>query len=212
MLASFLLSLHEGLEAALIIGIENSPLRRIWIQNVLILGIGLALGVLLGWVILLRPAWIQSRLAVGSFLQETSAQAIGRSAPDFALESLTGSTVRLSDLRGHPTLINFWTTWCGSCRQEMPLLEKYHQNRPDLVMLAVNAGEDRDQVQAFVDEFGLTFDVLLDPNTQIQSLYDIRGYPTTFFVDKQGSIRAVVMGPISESSLPGYLEKIGVKP
>lgn len=190
----------------------SPSMRRMWIQNVLILGAGLTLGVLLSLVILIGPDRVQSQLTVALLPRRIPAPAIGHPAPDFVLESLSGNTVHLSELQGHPILLNFWATWCGPCRQEMPLLAKYHQSQPDLVMLAVNAGEDRDQVKAFADEFGLMFDVLLDPEGRIQSLYDIRGYPTTFFLDEKGIVRAVVMGALDETSLPRYLEKVGVSP
>lgn len=191
----------------------GSPsMRRTWIQNVLIVGAGLTLGVLLSLVILVGPDRVQSQLTAALLPRRIPAPAIGHPAPDFALESLSGNTVHLSELQGHPILLNFWATWCGPCRQEMPLLAKYYHDRPDLVMLAVNAGEDRDQVKAFTDEFGLMFDVLLDPEGRVQSLYDIRGYPTTFYLDEKGIVRAVVMGPLDETSLPEYLEKAGIGP
>lgn len=190
----------------------SPSMRRTWIQNFLILGAGLTLGVLLSLMILIGPDRVQSQLAVALLPRRIPAPAIGHPAPDFVLESLSGNTVHLSELQGHPILLNFWATWCGPCRQEMPLLAKYHQSQPDLVMLAVNAGEERDQVKAFRDEFGLMFDVLLDPEGRVQSLYDIRGYPTTFFLDERGIVRAVVMGALDETSLPRYLEKVGVGP
>lgn len=191
----------------------GSPsLRRMWIQNILIVGAGLTLGALLSLMILIRPDRVQSELTAALLPQRIPGPVIGHPAPDFVLESLSGNTVHLSELQGHPVLVNFWATWCGPCRQEMPLLAKYHLNQSDLVMLAVNAGEDRDQVKAFTDEFGLMFDVMLDPEGRVQSLYDIRGYPTTFFLDEKGIVRAVVMGALDETSLPRYLEKVGVSP
>jgi len=194
------------------------------LRNILILGMGLAVGILLGVGVFLDPRWLWTQRTDRSVPQEAPALANGHPAPDFALESLTRETLRLSDpstrlrqsgqaLRGHPILINFWATWCGPCRQEMPLLQKYYrENQPDLVVLAVNAGEDRSVVKAFVDEFGLTFDVLLDPDGRVQALYNIRGYPTTFFLDVSGTIQAVWVGPLDETGLPGYLGKIGIGP
>ena len=171
-------------------------------------------GIGLGWLILNGIA--RSGTPFGGATDpgagaSASALAVGSSAPDFELESLSGERVRLSDLRGHPVLINFWATWCAPCELEMPTIEsRYEQYSPDLVVLAVNFDEPVGDVWAFVDRLGLTFDVLLDPGAEVQDLYRIYGYPTTFFVDAQGVIRAQHVGVLTEKQLDGYLAQIGV--
>lgn len=183
--------------------------RRNWLflAGGLAVGLGLGLVILFGVVGLTLPG-------LGGFLGEdenTPAPAVGHLAPDFTLESLGGESLHLSDLRGQPVILNFWATWCGPCRQEMPLFQKtYRQHRPDLNVLAVNLGEERGPVKAFVDEYGLTFQVLLDPEETLTDLYQVRGYPTTFFLDGEGRIQVVHIGSLDETQLAGYLPKIGI--
>lgn len=142
---------------------------------------------------------------------ETSSPTIGAAAPDFILRSVSGNEVKLSDFKGRPVIINFWATWCYPCRIEMPLFQaRYEQHSPNLVILAVNFDEASQDVRLFVDEFNLTFDPLLDPGGRIQELYQIRGYPTTYFVDKDGIIRVLQVGFLTEDQLDKNLEQVGV--
>lgn len=131
-------------------------------------------------------------------------------APDFELETLSGSRLRLQDLRGKPVLLNFWATWCAPCRIEMPVLEaRYEQLQPELEVLAINFDETADEVGAYTSEMGLTFPVLLDPGGEVQRLYQIRGYPTSFLVDEDGIIRVQHIGQLTESQLDQYLSEVG---
>lgn len=137
---------------------------------------------------------------------------VGARAPDFSLRDLNGNTIALSDLRGKPVLVNFWATWCAPCRLEMPYIQaRYEQYGGDLIVLAVDFDEPQETVQAFVDELGLTFDVVLDPGAQVQEQYEIRAYPTSYFVDGQGVIRVVHIGIMSEDQLDGYLREVGLQ-
>jgi peroxiredoxin len=112
---------------------------------------------------------------------------VGALAPDFRLRSVEGRSVHLVDYRGQVVLLNFWATWCGPCRIEMPAIQdRYERYREQgLVVLAVNFDEPAQQVAAFRDDLGLTFPILLDPGARVQDLYRNRGYPT-FFVDRGG--------------------------
>lgn len=131
-------------------------------------------------------------------------------AGDFDLETLSGAHIHLADLRGQPVLINFWATWCGPCREEMPLIEGYYRrNNSSLRVLAINFDEPVEDVQAFIAENGFTFDVLLDPDTRVADLYRVRGLPTTIFIDPEGVIRYRHIGPLSEKQLVSYLQEIG---
>lgn len=136
--------------------------------------------------------------------QDSSPEA-GQAAPDFTLKDLTGSPVRLSDLIGHPVLINFWASWCIPCRTEMPAiisaLEAHRQE--GLVVLAVNL---RDQerskdVRGFVAEFSLPFPVLLDERGRVRQQYALTAVPTTVFVAAGGVISAIHPGPMTEADL-----------
>ena len=174
---------------------------------------GLAVGLGLGLLSLLylrgnRPDQASIDLAQAGGLP--AAPKAGSAAPDFELESLSGERLRLQDLSGKPVVINFWATWCIPCEAEMPLLQESYERYPGLKVLAINFAEPSADVQAFVDKHALTFDILLDPRAIVQSLYRVRGYPTTYFIDAQGLVQGVHIGVLSQRQLNGYLEQIGV--
>jgi peroxiredoxin len=131
-------------------------------------------------------------------------------APDFALPSLTGEVVRLSDFAGRPVLLNFWATWCGPCRDEMPELVRAHELHQEegLVVLAVNTTfqDDVAAVQDFAEEFALPFAVLLDRDAVVSNrLYDVKGIPMTFFIGIDGSIKSQHIGAMSKTQLQSLL-------
>lgn len=136
---------------------------------------------------------------------------IGAQAPDFALRDLEGNEVRLSDYLGRSVLLTFWATWCGPCRLEMPAFEYRYQELEDdsFTVLAVNYDEPEEDVRAFRDELGLSFPLILDPGGSVQRLYQIRGYPSSIFVDPQGVVRVVHIGLITEGQLRDYLVQLG---
>ena len=115
-------------------------------------------------------------------------------APDFELETIDGSTIRLSDMRDKYVILNFWATWCGYCVIEMPDLQKLQEeHKDDLLVLAVNVGESKEAVQKFMDENNLNLTVVLDEKMNVANTYGIRSYPTTISVNKKGeAIRGYV--------------------
>ncbi|MFH0810328.1 MAG: TlpA disulfide reductase family protein [Pseudomonadota bacterium] len=119
---------------------------------------------------------------------------VGNVAPDFRFNGSDGKAVSLSDLRGHPVVINFWATWCGPCQAEMPLLQDLSIDvslrDKGLVFYAVDIGEKAATVQSFMSARGFTFPVLLDARQDIAEAYNIRAIPATFFIDKDGVIKA----------------------
>jgi DsbE subfamily thiol:disulfide oxidoreductase len=127
----------------------------------------------------------------------------GFAAPDFELQSLSGQTVSLDDYAGQVVIVNLWATWCPPCRLEMPGLNRFHTAHKDqgLVVLAVNAQEAEPQVASFIEEMGFTFQVLLDSQGQVISRYDVRSFPTTFVIDRQGVIQYVHTGAITVEQL-----------
>ena len=140
------------------------------------------------------------------------APVVGALAPDFTLVNLEGENVSLSDFHGQPVLVNLWATWCGPCRIEMPTIQSRFEKYLDegFIVLAVNFDEQRADVQAFRDEFGLTFQMLLDPGAKVQKMYRTRSYPTSFFVDRKGGIQAQHIGVMTEGNLDGNLAQIGL--
>lgn len=134
------------------------------------------------------------------------------SAPDFSLINIQGELVKLSDFRGQPVLINFWATWCGPCRIEMPTIQdRFERHRDEgFVVLAVDFDEPQEDVATFGEELGLTFNLLLDPGGKIQNLYRVLGYPTSYFVDSNGIIKVQHIGIMTEGQLDDYLSQIGL--
>lgn len=132
----------------------------------------------------------------------------GSPAPDFALVLEDGSHLSLSDLRGRPVVINFWATWCGPCRLEMPELMRAAMADPKLVLLAVNTQEARDAVEPFADDFAMATPVVLDSKGDVNNLYAVRGLPTTYFIDGSGAISAIHSGVLTPPALKERLDAI----
>jgi len=133
---------------------------------------------------------------------------IGKEAPDFTLTSLDGKEVKLSDLRGKPVLVNFWATWCPPCRAEIPeIVQTYketHKDNYEIVGIATQS--DRPTIEAFAKEFGILFPVLPDADNRITSdLYHVIPIPTSFFIDKDGIIRDIHIGPVDRTLLEKWL-------
>ena len=134
-------------------------------------------------------------------------------APDFFLRTLNGRSVRLSDYRGKTVVLNFWASWCPPCRREMPDFQTLWEERgpsgpDDLVILAVNLlPEDTiAAAEGFVDEFGLTFPILLDTSRgEVSRRYGVQALPATFFIDRDGIVRTTALG-----SVFGHLLEVGV--
>ena len=136
----------------------------------------------------------------------------GAPAPDFTLKSLDGQQVTLSQLKGHPVLINFWASWCPPCRLEMPdLVKSYAAHKGEgFVLLGLNATalDSLPDVQAFVKEFSMTFPVLLDPDGSVEALYRLRGLPLSVFVDRQGIINRLNIGAMSADQIEQFVGEI----
>jgi thiol-disulfide isomerase/thioredoxin len=135
---------------------------------------------------------------------------VGSLAPNFELVALSGAAVRLTNALDKPVFINFWATWCAPCVLEMPNLQKYYETYGDeFEILAINAGESEWDVGKFVDDIGITFPVLLDPQSKITIEYKVQGFPTTYILSSDGIIQAVHIGMLSENKIEEYLESVG---
>jgi peroxiredoxin len=131
-------------------------------------------------------------LVAGLFALNVSANP----APDFTLPSSTGENVRLAEQRGQVVMLNFWASWCGPCRKEMPLLEEMSQrySAAGFVLYGVNVEEDNADAKKLIKELGVTFPILYDTESKASSLYNVDAMPTTVVIDKKGAIRFVNRG------------------
>jgi peroxiredoxin len=128
----------------------------------------------------------------------------GQPAPDFALKSSTGENMRLSEYRGDVVMINFWATWCGPCRQEMPLLDALYARyqRVGFNLLGVNIDDDSRRAMQMIEELGVNFPVLFDARKEVSKLYEVEAMPVTVIVDRAGTVRYIHHG-----YKPGYEDK-----
>ena len=158
--------------------------------------------------------WAQPAPATPSGPTATPAAApvTGAPAPDFTLRSLTGQPVTLLALRGQVVLINFWATWCIPCQAEMPAIQHAYDAHKGsgFTVLAVNLNEPAKDVQDYVTRLGVNFPVLLDAGDAISSLYRVRGYPTSFFIDRGGTVAIEQVGMMSDTQLADHLAQLGL--
>ena len=136
---------------------------------------------------------------------------VGQPAPDFSLTGIDGAKHQLTEYKGHVTFVNFWATWCGPCRVELPTLEKFVAAQGDkgAVVLAINAGETADQINTYFKENDISgLNVLLDSNIEVYTAYGINALPTSFIVDKDGIIRYRHFGMLREEDIKGYMDKL----
>jgi cytochrome c biogenesis protein CcmG/thiol:disulfide interchange protein DsbE len=174
-------------------------------QSRLFLRVGAGLLTLCALVILWKAG-----LPSGQNQASTSLKApiIGAQVPDFQAETLDGEVFQFNDNLGHPLILNFWATWCIPCAEEMPILENLFQEGVPVV--GINAGLESPEVAAvWVDQKGLTFPIVDDDDRRsLESLFRVKGLPTTFFVDQNGIIQHIVQGVLTEASLTKGLEAI----
>ena len=120
---------------------------------------------------------------------------VGALAPDFTLPILEGQTVSLDKMRGQPVVLNFWATWCGPYRMEMPCLQAaFNQKGQGIRFIAINLGESEKEARQFARYMGISCTVALDRNGAVGNAYNVRYIPTTFLIDKEGVIRHIKMG------------------
>ena len=132
-------------------------------------------------------------------------------AQDFTLTTLQGEQVSLSDYKGKIVILNFWVTWCEPCKEEMPDLQSFSEEHPDVAVLAVNLTSmdlGIDIVKQFVDVFGLTFPILLDEADIVGQQYNILTIPTSYIIDTEGKIFREVIGPMDERMMEDLISDL----
>jgi peroxiredoxin len=152
----------------------------------------------------LRAAMLASVVAVSSLVGASAAM-----APSFTLPSRSGDTVSLEKLKGQVVMLNFWASWCGPCRQEMPLLDQMHKRYSALgfTLLGVNVEANTKDAERWLAETPVSFPVLFDKDSRVSKLYDVNAMPSTVFIDRKGNVRYLHRGykPGDESE---YLNQI----
>jgi thiol-disulfide isomerase/thioredoxin len=132
----------------------------------------------------------------------------GNTAPNFRMQLSDEQGLYLSDLVGRPILINFWATWCGPCRLEMPEIVHHAETAPDLLVIAINVQEEEEPVAAFAGDFNMTMPVVRDVDAKIRDLYQVRGMPTSVFIDREGKVSTYREGVMSPNMLEELLTPI----
>jgi cytochrome c biogenesis protein CcmG, thiol:disulfide interchange protein DsbE len=165
-----------------------------------------------------RPWWIMPALVValaviGLLAYGLLAESRGRPetgpAPDFALHTFDGETLRLSDYHGQPVVINFWASWCIECDREMPALENsYRRHQGEVMFLGVDYLDTERPAREYLARFGTTYPNGPDLGSRISDAYRIRGVPETFFIGKDGTVRGVHIGPLDEAQLEGWIAQL----
>jgi thiol-disulfide isomerase/thioredoxin len=116
---------------------------------------------------------------------------VNAAAPAFSLDSMSGRTVDLAQYKGNVVMINFWATWCGPCRQEMPLLEQLHKKYKPMgfTLLGINVEPDSRGAVEWLKSTPVSFPILFDTDSKVSRLYAVAGMPSTVIVDRKGNLR-----------------------
>jgi cytochrome c biogenesis protein CcmG, thiol:disulfide interchange protein DsbE len=150
-------------------------------------------------------------LAYGLASNEPDAEIAGEPAPELELPRLSGNGVgSLADYRGKVVVLNFWASWCEPCREESPLLQRWHERigeRGGLV-LGVDALDEIGHARAFIDEYGLTYPMLRDGDGSTREPFGILGFPETFVIDRHGRVAAVQRGPVDDGFMRERVEPL----
>ncbi len=132
---------------------------------------------------------------------------MNKSAHAFITKTLDGETVQLSDFLGKKVILNFWTTWCPPCQEEVPELQKFYEetmNHDEVVLLGLNITKDDlgiDVIHQFREYYGITYPILLDENREITDKYEILTIPTTYIIDENGNLEKQIIGPLTNDML-----------
>lgn len=166
------------------------------------------------WVVCLAlgSAWIiysREPAAAIDVASLPSGPLVGYAAPDFTATTPQGVTWRLNELRGKPVVLNFWASWCGPCRVEMPDFQAAARRYGGAVQfIGVNQGEDAQTITAFAAEMGVSYPLVRDESSQITDLYRVAALPSTFFIDSNGVVQDRVLGIVSGGVLQAKIDAL----
>jgi peroxiredoxin len=148
-----------------------------------------------------RNTAIALAIALSMSVSQAAMPPAGSTAPDFTLKSSSGRNLKLSEFRGQVVMINFWATWCGPCRQEMPLLNRIQEQyrKAGFILLGVNIDDRPEAAQSMARDLGVSFPVLFDTEKRVSRLYDVNAMPSTVLIDRDGKVRYIHLG-----YRPGY--------
>lgn len=134
--------------------------------------------------------------AIGFTTSATAASAVNSPAPDFTLKSSDGKNIKLSELRGQVVMVNFWASWCGPCRQEMPLLEQLHKKYQPMgfTLLGISVDENTSDATKFLKGVDVSFPILFDNESEVSDLYRVNAMPTTVIIDRNGKVHSIHLG------------------
>lgn len=150
---------------------------------------------------LVKTALLATTLFVSG---QVSALEIGKPAPDFTLKSMSGVNLNLTEQRGKIIVINFWASWCGPCRTEMPVLQTFYDKYQDLgvSVWGVNVEQENQAGRDFLADLNLSFPILFDETNKLSATYQVEAMPTTIIIDRNGLVRYAYQG-----YKPGYEKK-----
>lgn len=170
------------------------------------------IGIVLFIVGIMLLLWMALQPTSGQSVAQTAPEKMeqGKPAPNFTSAALSGGKTALTDYAGDVIVVNFWATWCPPCKAEMPGINAFYERHQadGLVVLAVNARESESLVRPFIEANQFTFPVLLDPAGSVVNQYQVRSFPTTVIIDRDGIVRHVQIGLISEEELESIVAPI----
>lgn len=131
-----------------------------------------------------------------ALLPASSQAAASAAAPTFALPGKSGETIDLAKLKGQVVMLNFWASWCGPCRTEMPLMDQIYKkySAAGFTLLGVNVDTDSSDAQKFLSQVPVSFPIAYDRTNKVSQLYEVAAMPSTVFIDRKGNVRALHRG------------------
>lgn len=189
---------------------KNDPYRRKRLSTSLglvLIGAGLILFAIVVGIFLLDNPDVAASTTDTTRTGSREPAVLSALAPELELQDLNGQAVSLADLRGQVVLVNNWATWCPPCKAEMPELEAYFREHQaeGFTLVAVNAGDPQSDVAQFVEDYRLSFQVWLDPYSKAIRAFQNNSLPSSYIIDRAGSLRLAWSGAINQQTLEEYV-------